>query len=112
MRLSEIDDGQVNHFIADLRAKKTRSGESLSERRINMVIARLRSMFATAYRRKLIANDPMQHVENLREKRHDADPFDLDEARRIVEAAVGWERAFVTTLLYTGMRPGEALALR
>src|SRR5262249_2388420 len=87
IRLNEIDDGHVNHFIADLHAKKTRSEKSLSERRVNMVIARLRSIFATAYRRKLIADDPMRHVANLREKRHDADPFDLDEARRIVEAA-------------------------
>jgi hypothetical protein len=47
MRLSEVDDGHINHFIADLRAKKTRSKESLSERRVNMVIARLWSIFAT-----------------------------------------------------------------
>ena len=76
-----------------------------------MVIARLRSIFATAYRRKLVATDPMRHVANIREPRRDADPFDLEETRRIIEAAEGWERAFVTVLLYTGMRPGELIAL-
>ena len=124
MRLSEIDDGDLSRFVGDLRAKtkppkkkkrddkeEPKPGAPLSARRINMVISRLRSIFATAYRRKLIAADPMRHVENLREPRHDADPFDLDQTRRIIEAAEGWERAFVTTLLYTGMRPGEALAL-
>lgn len=124
MPLSKIDDGDLNRFVGDLRAKtkppkkKKRGGKEepkpgapLSARRINMVISRLRSIFATAHRRKLIADDPMHHVENLREPRHDADPFDLDETCRIIEAAEGWERAFVTTLLYTGMRPGEALAL-
>ena len=111
MQLGAIHDGDVSRFVGTLRQKQTRSQTVLSERRINMVIARLRSIFATAYRRKLIANDPMPHVENLREKKHDADPFDLDEAKRIIGAAEGWERGFVTILLYTGMRPGEALAL-
>lgn len=109
--LSTINDGDINRLIASLREKQTRSKTAISERRVNMAIARLRSIFATAYRRRLIADNPMRHVDNLREKRHDADPFDLDEARRIVEAAKGWERAFLTVLLYTGMRPGEALAL-
>jgi len=111
MRVSEIDDGTINRFISDLRAKTKRDGAALSPRRINMVIARLRTMFATAYRRKLIESDPMRHVVNLRQPKSEVDPFDLDEARRIIEAAPGWERAFLTVLLYTGMRPGEALAL-
>lgn len=120
--LSEIDDGDVSRFIGDLLAKtksskkkrlddKGERGAALSARRINMVVARLRSIFATAHWRKIIADNPMHYVRNLREARHDADPFDLDEAGRIIEAAEGWERTFVTTLLYTGMRPGEALAL-
>ncbi len=129
MGLSTIDDGHLNRFVGDIRAKtkppkkpkRKKRGEKnaaateppkpLSPRRVNMVIARLRSIFATAYRRKLIADDPMRHVANLREPRRDADPFDLEETRRIIEAAEGWERAFVTVLLYTGMRPGEVLAL-
>jgi site-specific recombinase XerD len=89
MQLAAINDGDVSRFIGSLREKQTRSETALSERRINMVIARLRSIFATAYRRKLIADDPMRHVENLREKKRDADPFDPDEAQRIIEAAEG-----------------------
>ncbi len=130
MPLSTIDDGHLNRFIGDVRAKtklpkkiklKKRAKQvqpappvppaPISARRVNMVIQRLRSIFKTAYRRRLIATDPMLFVENIREPTHDADPFDLDETRRIIEAAEGWERSFVTVLLYTGMRPGEALAL-
>lgn len=126
MALSTIDDGHLNRFVGDIRAKtkkpkRKKRGQKdepmprppapVSARRVNMVVARLRSIFATAYRRKLITDDPMRHVANLREPRHDADPFDLVEARQIIEAAEGWERAFVTMLRYTGMRPGEALAL-
>ena len=112
MRLGAINDGHVNRFIRDLQAKQTRSKKPLSNRRINMVISRLRDIFATAYRRKLIAENPMLHVENLRETKSEVDPFDLDETLRIIVAAQGWERALLTVLLFTGMRPGEALALR
>lgn len=112
MRLGAINDGHVNRFIRDLQAKQTRSKKPLSNRRINMVISRLRDIFATAYRRKLIAENPMLHVENLRETKSEVDPFDLDETLRIIVAARGWERALLTVLLFTGMRPGEALALR
>jgi integrase len=76
-----------------------------------MVIARLRTIFATAMRRKLINDNPMQYVENLREPKSEVDPFGLDDARRIQEAADGWERPFLTVLLFTGLRPNGALAL-
>jgi integrase len=112
MRITEIDDGHINRFIADLTEKRTRTDEPLSARRVNMVVARLRTIFAAAHRRRRIDADPMQHVENLRERKPEVDPFDLGEARRIIEAAKAWERTFLTVLLFTGMRPGEALALR
>ena len=99
--LAEVNDGDISRLIKDISERKTRRGKPLSPRRINMVIARLRTIFATAHRRKLIADDPMKHVENLREPKSDVDPFDLDEALRIIEAARGWERAFLSVLLFT-----------
>jgi hypothetical protein len=74
MRLAEIDDGHLNRFIADIAAKKTRTGEPLSARRMNMVITRLRTIFATAYRRRLTEHDPMRHVENRRERKPEVNP--------------------------------------
>jgi integrase len=112
MRLGEITDGDVSRFVGDLQSKQTRSRAPLSARRINMVISRLRTTFATAHRRKLVAENPMLHVENLREPKSEVDPFDLGEVLRLVDAGDGWERSFLTVLLFTGMRPGEALALR
>jgi len=109
--LGEIDDGDVARLVKELSEKRTHGGRPLSPRRINMVIGRLRTICATAHRRKFIADDPMQYVENLREPKSKVDPFDLDEVRRILETARGWERAFLTVLLFTGMRPNEALAL-
>lgn len=112
--LTRIDDGAITGFVNQIAAKTLpRNPEQIiSHRRVNMVIARLRTIFATACRRGLIPADPMRHIKNLRLRRPDVDPFDLNETQRIIDAAQGWEKAFFATLLYTGMRPGEALALR
>ena len=109
--LASMPIGDIMRLVSHLRAQPGYRGRPLSNRRVNMMIARLRTIFATARRRKLVADDPMPYVENLRERKSAVDPFDLNEARRIIEAAEGWERAFVTVLLFTGMRPSEVLAL-
>jgi integrase len=110
-RLSEINDGDVNALIAMLKQKFEGSPKA-GLRTINMVIARLRTIFATARRRKLIADDPMQYVRNLRQPKPDVDPFDFNEACALVAAAGdGWERNLIIVLIGTGMRPNEALAL-
>jgi integrase len=129
MPLSQINDGHINLFIGDIqrktkppkKVKRKKRGakpeappippQPISARRVNMALTPLRGIFETARRRSLIPVNPMDHVENLREEHKRADPFDFDETRRIIEAAGGWERTLVTVLLYTGMRPGEAIAL-
>lgn len=110
-RLAEVNDGDVTLLVGALQERFVSASRRPGIRALNMVIARLRTIFATAKRRKLIADDPMQFVRNLRQPKSEVDPFDLDEARALVEAAEGWERSFITVLIFTGMRPNEALAL-
>lgn len=86
-RLSQLTDAEV---IAHIGVLKEKFGEDSGIRTINMVIARLRTIFATAKRRKLIADDPMQYVRNLRQPKPDVDPFDLAESVALVEATEGW----------------------
>ncbi len=62
----------------------------------------------TAKRRKLIADDPMVFVQNLREAKADVDPFTLEEAQRLI----GQDRAIITVLVFCGLMPDGALALR
>ena len=109
--LTEINDGDVARLVNELRKPAAAATKSLSPNRVNDLLKRLRSIFRTARRRKLIGDDPMEYVERLREPKPEVDPFGLDEALRIIDAAEGWERSFLTMLLFTGMRPGEALAL-
>ena len=112
MRIDTIDDGDVKRFIAEVQAKRTRKGEPVKPRRINMAVARLRTIFATAKRRKLIAEDPMEYVENLREPKSEVDPLTFEEVQNLLAAATGQDRAVFTVLIFAGLRPNEALALR
>jgi integrase len=84
----------------------------LSARSVNAVLAGLRTIFGVARRRKLIADDPTAYVAKLREEKPEVDPFDHDEVRSLLDAAVGWERCFLAVLLFAGLRPNEAFALR
>jgi len=76
-----------------------------------MMIARLRTILSIAKRRKLLSEDPMVFVKNLREPKGDVDPFTLEEAEQLVKTATGQDRALITVLVLCGLRPNEALAL-
>ncbi len=107
-----VNDGDIHLFIGELSRRKTRSGQPVGPRRINMIIARLRTIFATAKRRKLVPEDPMVFVQNLREPKAEVDPFELEEVEQIIDTATGQDRAIITVLIFCGLRPNEALALR
>ncbi len=108
--IAEVNDGDIARFIKDLAERPGRSGKTLGARSVNMLIARLRTIFATACARDLIAADPMRRIANLREAKPEVDPFDLAEALRLIDAAKDWERALLAVLLLGGVRPNEALA--
>jgi len=110
--ITQIDDGDINRFLGELMKRKGLNGQLIGPRRINMIIARLRTIFSTAKRRKLIPEDPMVFVKNLREAKAEVDPFTLEEAERLIDAATGQDRTLVSVLIFCGLRPNEALALR
>jgi integrase len=110
--IDQIDDGDINRFLGELMKRKGLNGQLIGPRRLNMMIARLRTMFSIAKRRKLIAEDPMVFVKNLREPKGEVAHFTLDAAERLIDAATGQDRTLITVLIFCGLRPNEALALR
>jgi hypothetical protein len=68
-----------------------------------LVIARLRTTFAIAPRRKLISDDPVNYADNLSEPQPDrlADSG----AERLLATASAQERALFTVLILSGLRP-------
>jgi integrase len=83
-RIDEVNDGDINRFVGELMKRQGLGGRLIGPRRINMIVAQLRTMFATAKRRKLIPEDPMVFVQNLREPKAEVDPFTLEEAERLI----------------------------
>jgi integrase len=112
-RIDQVKPGDIRAFVAELDAKRTPNGDKkLGSRRINMARDRLYTMLSEAHADGLISDNPVRHVKRLEEPTPDVDPFTLEEVETIVREAQGQEGAVFTVLLFTGMRPGEALALR
>jgi len=112
-RIDQIRPGDIRAFVAELDAKRNSRGHrQLGPRRINMARDRLFTILADAHADGLIPINPVEHVKRLAEPTPDIDPFTLEEVEKILDAAHGQERALFCLLLLTGMRPGEALALR
>jgi len=112
-RMDHIRPGDIRAFVAELDAKRTATGKKkLGPRRINMARDRLFTMFKEARADGLVTDNPVLHVKRLSEPVPEIDPFTFEEVQNILREARGQERALFAVLLLTGLRPGEAIALR
>lgn len=104
--LDEIGRRDIENWISQLQES------GAGPRRVNMALARLKSIFRMAEEERLILQNPARMVRNLREPKSTIDPFSAGEIQALLRAAQpGIERAFVATLLLAGLRPSEVLAL-
>ncbi len=106
MTIDQINRRDIENWILQLQ----QSGAG--PRRVNMALARLRTILRMAEDEGLIVQNPMRSVRSLREPRAAIDPFSAGETQALLLAArPGTERAFVATLLFAGLRSSEALGL-
>ncbi len=107
MALDQVKRRDLDRWIAELQ--ETGCGP----RRVNMALARIRTIFRMAEDEGLITDNPARVVCSLREPRAAIDPFTARETQALLRtAAPGVERALVATLLLAGLRPSEALGLQ
>jgi integrase len=109
--IDQINDGDVSRLIGELQERAVPVGQ------VNKVLKILRAIFNVASTRRyrgqvLVADNPMRSVKKLRQARPEIDPFNAEEVQRILAAAHGWERSFLTVLIGTGLRPNEGFGLR
>ena len=112
--LRELSDGHIKLWLAQLQKKTVgASKRPIQPSTVNKVLARLRTMVTLAWRRGEIGRpvNPMDLVDNLPMKGREPDPFSPDELMVLLGACEGQQRALYTTLVLTGLRPSEALAL-
>lgn len=117
MLLGEVNPillGEVNPI--DIReVVKAHLGENDEGlRRVTMALQKLRAMFDEAIEDGLLDRNPARRVKNPKPRvRHDPmEPLSIAEQAALLNAAEGQDRNFISVLLGTGVRPGEALALR
>ena len=112
--LRELNDGHIKLWLGELHEKTVGSKRRpLQPSTVNKILARVRTMVTLAWRRGEIGRpvNPMDLVPNLPMKGREPDLFSPDELLALLGACEGQQRALYTTLVLTGLRPSEALAL-
>lgn len=106
LRVSVIQEGEVNRFIAELQAG------GMSARRINLVVLVLKMVLKLAVRRRWLAESPLRDIRKLREPKTDVQPLAPDEITAFLEHCPTWWRPYFVTAFWTGARPNELAAVK
>ena len=106
LRLNDITESRVKQLVTALQDR------GLSARRINLVLLVLKMILRTAWRRRVIRDDPTAEVRALKEPRTEIDPLDPQEIAAFLGAGPAWWRPYFTVAFWTGARPNELAALK
>lgn len=107
MPLRKVLPRHVERWVADLRAA------GLSQSTVRQTYVVLRAIFDTAVRDKLLASNPVAAVPRPRVERHESEHLTAEQFSRLLDAAQSSRYGILFDFLAnTGLRRGEALALR
>lgn len=109
--LHVIEEAHIELFM-----KRLQDAE-FSPKHVNDIVRFARSVCNVQLKRTLISRNPFANIKLLREKRlrprdDEINPLSKDELATVLAILPDQWRPIFTVLAYTGMRPGEALALR
>jgi integrase len=106
-----ITKSDVFAFRAKLAEKPGRTGEKLSAKRINNILAVMRQVMADAADSHHFVS-PLATVKPLKVRKSDVQPFTLEEVDRILKTVrMDW-RDYLLIRFLTGMRTGEVNGLK
>jgi integrase len=106
-----ITKSEVFAFRAKLAEKPGRTGEKLSAKRINNILAVMRQVMADAADSHHFVS-PLATVKPLKVRKSDVQPFTLEEVNRILKTVrMDW-RDYLLIRFLTGMRTGEVNGLK
>ena len=106
-----ITKSDVFAFRAKLAEKPGRTGDKLSAKRINNILAVMRQVMADAAERHSFVS-PLATVKPLKVRKSDVEPFTLEEVDRILKTVrMDW-RDYLLVRFLTGMRTGEVNGLK
>lgn len=106
-----ITKAEILAFRAKLAELPGRTGEKLSNKRINGILAPLSQILNEAAERYSFVS-PTSKLKRLKVRKSDVDPFTLDQVQTLLATVrIDW-RDYFTTRFLTGMRTGEAHGLK
>lgn len=106
-----ITKAEILAFRAKLSALPGRTGEKLSNKRINGILAPMSQILNDAAERHGFVS-PTTNVKRLKVRKPDVEPFSLDQVQQILASVRKDWRDYFTTRFLTGMRTGEAHGLK
>lgn len=109
--VGSITKTEILAFRAKLAELPGRTGEKLSNKRINGILAPLGQILSDAAERYDFVS-PALKIRRLKVRKSDVNPFTLDEVQSILKTVrLDW-RDYFTVRFLTGMRTGEAHGLK
>ena len=106
-----ITKAEILAFRAKLSALPGRTGEKLSNKRINGILAPMSQILNDAAERYGFVA-ATTNVKRLKVRKTDVDPFTLDQVQEILAVIRVDYRDYITVRVLTGMRTGEAHGLK
>jgi len=113
VKLNHIYTSDVDNFLLHLQKKSSKRNMSLSNHTINKVLYVLNNLFEYAIDDRRIEKNPINlRRHKLKEEQKEIDHFSLEEMNCFLCHVHQLYRAFFILLWHTGMRIGEAIALK
>jgi integrase len=111
-RVDQISKADVLEFRAALAGQPgRRAGQTLSAKRINLIMTPLRQILDDAAEQYSFPS-PVEKIRPLKLRRTDVQPFTLAEAQLMLATVRADYRQYLTVRMFTGMRSGEADGLK
>ena len=111
-RVGQVTRAELLEFRAELAKRRGKQpGTLISPKTVNEVMGVLSNIFDEAADRYEFVS-PAQRIKRLKVPRKDIQPFSLDQAIGIIDAARADYRHYFVTRFFTGMRSGEVHGLK
>lgn len=108
LRLEDIKEHHIEQYIDYLRIVR-----KLQPRSQNRYVSSIRSMYNFAFKKRIIAENVAQYVENVQYVRKEREYLSLEELERLIseiDHSIG--KIAIQTMMYTGVRISELINLK
>ncbi len=103
--ITQIKSSLLKDFLFSLLDSKT-------PKTVRSYLIDLRGIFLIALEDGIIDKNPLEYIKLPEHIKDEVEPFTKSEVELILNNSKGWFQNFLAISLYTGMRPGEIIALK